>query len=96
MKARKTYDPKFRAKVALEAVRGKLTLGEICKHYNIHHSVVIRWKNELLEKLPLLFMKEADSNLNEAIEKNEELYKEIGKLQMEVKYLKKNFFTNIK
>jgi transposase len=91
MKVRKTYDASFRAKVALEAVRGKMTLGEITKHYKIHHSVVIRWKNELLEKSPLLFLKESDVSLNEALEKNEELYKEIGKLQMEVMYLKKKF-----
>jgi transposase-like protein len=89
MKVRKTYDPKFRAKVALEAIKGTMTLGEITKQYKIHHSVVIRWKNELLEKLPLIFSKDNDITLAETIEKNEELYKEIGKLEMEVKYLKK-------
>jgi transposase-like protein len=89
MKARKNYDPKFRAKVALEAIKGNMTLGEITKQYKLHHSVVIRWKNEMLEKLPLLFLKEKDTTLEKTLNENEELYKEIGKLEMEVKYLKK-------
>ena len=43
MKVRKTYDAKFRAKVALEAVKGTMMLGEISKFYKLHHSVIIRW-----------------------------------------------------
>lgn len=93
MKTRKTYEPKFRARVALEAIKAQKTLAELTKEYKIHPSVIMRWKNEVLKKLHNLFLKPDNSELDDLIEKNGELYKEIGKLKMELDYLKKKLLT---
>lgn len=89
MKARKVYDPKFRAKVSLEAIKNQKTIAEISKEYKVHSSVIMRWKTETLKNLHTIFLKPDNSELEDAIQLNEELYKEIGKLKMEVSFLKK-------
>ena len=93
MRTRKNYEPKFRVRVVLETIKGQKTIAEISKEYKVHSSVIMRWKSEVLEKLPSLFQKTNNSELEEAIEKTEELYKEIGKLKMEVDYLKKKLLN---
>lgn len=89
MKKRKNYEPSFRAKVALESVKGFKTLTEISKEHKVHINMILRWKKELLEKLPSIFQKQENVELKEMSELNEDLYKEIGKLKMENDYLKK-------
>ncbi len=89
MRKRRNYDPSFRAKVALEALKGNRTLSEISGEFKVHPNMIVKWKKELVAKLPTLFQKPDNSELTEAQEKNDELYKEIGKLKMEVDYLKK-------
>jgi transposase-like protein len=91
MRKRRNFDPNFRARVALEAIKGTKTLSEISAEYKIHPNMIVKWKKELVAKLPTIFQKQDNSELAEAQEKNDELYKEIGKLKMEVDYLKKNF-----
>ncbi len=93
MKTRKTYEPKFRARVALEAIKGQKTIAEIVKEYKLHSSVIMRWKKEVMDKLHTLFQKQDNSELEEAVAKTDELYKEIGKLKMEVDYLKKKLLN---
>lgn len=93
MKPKKTYEPKFRTRVFLETIKGQKTIAELSKEYKLHSSVIMRWKKEGIEKLPTLFQKPNNSELEEAYEKTDELYKEIGKLKMEVEYLKKKLLT---
>ena len=89
MRKRRNFDPVFRGRVALEAAKGNRTLAEISSEFKVHKNLIVIWKKELLEKLPTLFQKENNEDLKEALEKNDDLYKEIGKLKMEVDYLKK-------
>lgn len=89
MRKRRNYEPAFRGRVALEAVKGNKTLAAIASEYKIHPNMIVKWKKELVEKLPTLFQKPDNADLKEAQERNDELYKEIGKLKMEVDYLKK-------
>ena len=93
MKPKKTYDPKFRTRVFLETIKGKKTIAEISREYNLHSSVIMRWKKEGMQNLPTIFQKPNNSELKESLERNDELYKEIGKLKMEVDYLKKKILT---
>ena len=46
---RKSYDSKFKSRVALEAMRGELTIAEIASKYQIHPNQVQRWKQRLME-----------------------------------------------
>ena len=89
MRKRRNFDPNFRARVALEAIKGTRTLSEISSEYKVHVNLIIKWKKELGAKLPSLFQKTNNEELADALGKNDELYKEIGKLKMEVDYLKK-------
>lgn len=79
----------FKAKVALEAVRGVRTMSELSSAFGIHPTVIARWKRQLIEGASAVF-----SGRNGSMEKNEEelvgpLYAEIGRLKMEVDWFKK-------
>ena len=51
----KRYNATFRAKVALEAVKGERTLAELSREYNVHANQIRKWRKPLLESLPDLF-----------------------------------------
>jgi len=88
-KNRKNYQPEFKAKVALEAVRGRLTINEISKQFGVHPNQISKWKKQFLENLPQIF----DNSKQPAAEQGEELtnqlYQQIGQLKVELDWLKK-------
>jgi transposase len=55
--------------------------------------MIVKWKKEAISKLPLLFQKADNTGINEAEEKIDELYREIGKLKVESDYLKKKLLS---
>jgi putative transposase len=86
---RKKYSAAFKAKVALEAVKKEKTIAQLSSEYEVHANQITKWRKELLEQLPSLFSdkrKKKDQN-TEAIQ--DELYKQIGKLKVELDWLKK-------
>jgi transposase-like protein len=88
-KKRNVYKPEFKAKVALEAVRGKLTINQISKQFGVHPVQISKWKKQFLESLPQIF----DNSKQPAAVENEELtnqlYQQIGQLKVELDWLKK-------
>jgi transposase len=52
---RKQYSPQFKAKVAIEAIRGQKTTAELASQYEIHPTMINNWKRDLLEKASDLF-----------------------------------------
>ncbi len=88
-KNRKVYKPEFKAKVALEAVRGKLRINQIAKQFEVHPNQISKWKKQFLESLPQIF----DNSKQPSTEQNEELtnqlYQQIGQLKVELDWLKK-------
>jgi transposase-like protein len=88
-KKRKVYSAEFKAKVALEAVRGVKTINEIGQQYGVHPVVVGQWKKEVLENAGVLFETKRGPKPAESAESEERLYGEIGRLKMEVDWLKK-------
>ena len=86
---RRQYSADWKAKVALEAIKGQRTVQEIASHYEVHPTLVTHWKKQLLEGAAEIFSNgkrvaaEADEGLKA------ELYQQIGKLQVEVDWLKK-------
>ena len=87
---RKRYDATFRAKVALEAVKGEKTLAELSSAFGVHPNQNSKWRRQLLEMLPELFTdrrKKKDIDQEELIS---ELYRQIGQLKVELDWLKKN------
>ena len=87
MKRRK-FTAEFKAKIALEAVHGFRTINEIARENQIHPNLVSKWKKEMIDRLPLLY---SDKNMtNPDLDREKErLYQEIGKLQVELNWLKK-------
>jgi transposase len=87
---RKRYSDQLKAKVALVAIKGNQTANEIASEFGIHVSQVLRWKNEAVEGLPLVFGNAVAKSEKEKEEERDNLFKQIGKLQVEVDWLKKN------
>lgn len=88
-KPRKKFSNEFRAKVALEAVKGSRTISEICSEHGIASTQVSSWKKQLLDGAADLFSggHSSSSRSEEAI--TDPLLKEIGRLQVENAFLKK-------
>lgn len=86
---RKVFGAEFKAKVGLEAVRGVKTINQIAQEHCVHPVQVGQWKKEILERAGTLFEgKRGPKPMNEYSEP-ERLYGEIGKLKMELDWLKK-------
>lgn len=87
---RKSYSSKFKAKVALEAIRGEVTLSELAAKYDVHPNQISQWKSEAIERMPDLFVdKRRKKKEKEQEALQSELYKQIGQLTVEVDWLKK-------
>ena len=92
---RSTHSPEFKAKVALEAVRGVQTVNEIAQHYGVHPVQVSQWKKALLEDSSSLFERKRGPKPKAEFETDEKLYGEIGRLKMELDWLKKKSGINL-
>lgn len=86
------HSPEIKTKAVLELLREELTLNEVAKKYEVHSSMLSRWKQEFLERAPGVFERgksEAEKELKVQQAKTEELEKLVGQLTYEVEWLKK-------
>lgn len=88
-KTRKVHSASFKAKVALEAIREMKTLNEIGQEYGVHPVQVSHWKKALLEQASEVFEGKRGPRAVTAHGDPERLYSEIGRLKMELDWLKK-------
>ena len=88
-KKRKVYTPKFKATVGLEAVRGVKTINEIGQEYGVHPVQVGQWKKLIQEQAQALFEGKRGPKPVASHQKPEVLYSAIGKLKVELDWLKK-------
>jgi len=86
---RRQFSADWKAKIALEAIKGQHTIQEIASHYEIHPSLVTHWKKQLLEGAAEVFSNGKTGEAGADEELKAELYPQIGKLQVEVEWLKK-------
>lgn len=89
---RKQYNAEFKAKVALEAVRGEKTVPQLATQYQLHPTVIHNWKRQLLEGVSSLFETgHSSSSTNGATQAQiDELYRTIGQLKVERDFLASN------
>ncbi len=80
MKKRKTYDDQFKARVALEAVKGEKTISEIAAQFEAHANQIMKWKKQLLENVAGVFSRKQEPEVEEMKELIDKLYKNIGSL----------------
>ena len=88
---RKRYSSEFKAKVALEAVKGEMTLSELSQKYEVHPNMIANWKSRFLKEVPRIF---SDKRLKDNKSKEvqvDDLYKQIGVLQVEKEFLRKKY-----
>ena len=87
--SRKRHSAAFKARVALEAAKQSKTLAELAKAYQVHPVQISQWKKQLLDGVESLFRdgRRREQDEGQAIQK--ELYEQIGRLNMEVEWLKK-------
>jgi transposase-like protein len=85
---RRTHSPEFKAKVALAAMQGDLTMSELVKKFDVHANQIADWKRQLLDSAPDVFgngaRKAEESELTV-----QELHAKIGQLTMENDFLER-------
>jgi putative transposase len=86
---RKQHSPGFKAKVALEGVRGERTLNELAGQFELHPTQVVQWKKRLVEGANELFNGRAQQDAVAESALRDRLYQEIGQLKVELDWLKK-------
>jgi len=82
---RRNHSPAFKAKVALEAIKGEQPIIEIAERFDVHPNVITKWKRQLLEGAPAVFgegEKEKEGEADVA-----KLHAKIGELTMECDFL---------
>ena len=85
----KRHSAQFKFKVAIEAARGTKTLAELASQYGLHSSQICEWKQQLLQDGPSVFSVQTARQQREQEALQAELYEQIGRLRMELEWLKK-------
>jgi len=90
-KKRKRHSAEFKAKVALEAVKGMHTLQQLAKDFQVHPTQITVWKKQLTEQAANLFQRGPLGIDVVAAEALRQAYEKIGRLDVELDWLKKNW-----
>lgn len=85
---RKQYSAKFKARVAVEAIRGEKTLSQLGSQFKVHPIQIAKWRKAALEQMPELFV-DGRSRQGRNEEDSDRLYEQIGRLKVELDWLKK-------
>ena len=92
MAKRKTYSTSFKSKVALEAIKGDMTLAELASKYGVNPNMITRWKKRAIDGMSDTFSKRGQANRDVTHEARiKELHAKIGELTIERDFLAKAF-----
>ncbi len=86
---RKAFDNEFKAKVAIEAIKGQQTVAELASDYGVHPTQINGWKKLLLTNASELFGGKTEKARESFDQERSGLYEQIGKLQVQMDWLKK-------
>lgn len=86
---RRSFSAEMKSRIALEAIKGQKTIQEIASHYGVHPNQVTNWKKQAAEGIPTLFADHRSKADNSEEVQKAELYEQIGRLQVELDWLKK-------
>ena len=86
---RRRFSKEFKAKVALEAIKGQRTAVELAQVFDVRVNQINLWKKQLIEAAPLPFGNGKDHEAEQLKRERDILYRKVGQLQVEVDWLKK-------
>ena len=86
---RRSFSAAYKAKVALAAAKGDKTLSELASQFGVYPNQISAWKKQLLDQLPELFEDGRKRREPEGEVERAQLYEEIGRLKVELDWLKK-------
>jgi len=86
---RKQHSAQFKARVAIEAIRGEKTFSQLGSQFKVHPMQIAKWRKAALEQLPELFVDGRTRKASDSKPDNDGLYEEIGRLKVELDWLKK-------
>lgn len=87
---RRKFSPEFKAKVALEATKEQLTLAQLSQKFEVNAVTISKWKSEFLANMSAAFTSQKESSDSEPEVPIEKLYAQIGKLKVDLDFLKKS------
>ena len=89
---RKSFDSKFKARIAIEAIKEEKTIAEIANQYQVHPNQVSIWKKEALTEMPDLFQDGRKKQKNKEPDiSRDDIFKAVGVLKVENEFLKKKY-----
>jgi len=91
MRKRRKFAPEFKAKVALEALAGELSLSELAAKHDVHPNVIQQWRRHAKESMPDLFSGKAAVQQTSREAEIKVLQAKIGELTIEKDFLAKAF-----
>jgi len=89
MTKRRRFTTEFKAKVALEALKGQRPIHELAKDFDVHPNQITQWKKQLIEGALQLFGRGQDKEASAQSAELDRAYRQVGRLQVEVDWLKK-------
>ena len=95
MSHRKQRDGRFKAQVALEAIKNQQTISQIASEYGVNPAQVSQWKKQVLEELPQLFTNGRSKAVSDNDQLVAELYRQIGQLKVEPDWLQKKLNASV-
>jgi transposase-like protein len=86
---RRRYSAEFKFRLALEAAKGICTVNQLAGEHEVHPNQISRWKQRLTEEGTAIFTDRRKRRERDQAELEKELYEQIGRLRMELEWLKK-------
>ncbi len=86
---RRNHSAEFKARVALEAIKGMKSMSELASEYEVHPNQISKWKKQVLGELPGIFSMRRKREEDSEEKLKARLYQQIGQLQVELDWLKK-------
>ena len=95
MMKRRQFSAEFKARVAREALKEGKTIAELSGQFGVHPNQISHWKRQLLDAAPEIFSRRPEQSRKEHDELTDRLYGQVGQLQVELDWLKKNLDLSV-